>query len=78
MQIVYEYDYDDPEQQAVMFAVMDVMRGHAVKYETNRERRAAELAARMIHEIEKDSRRTFLRLVYSVEPSTGEAKADLA
>ena len=77
MEITYSYDYDDQHQRAVMFAVMDVMRYHAVAYDTELERKAADLAAEVIHKIESRPSQAYSRLIFSIEPSTGEARADL-
>ena len=78
MEIIYSYDYDDERQRAVMFAVMDVMRHHAVTYDSELEQKAADVAAEIIHKIESRPTRTYLRLVFSFEPSTGEVRADLS
>jgi hypothetical protein len=77
MELVYSYDFDDADQRAVMFAVMDVMRGIGGSYDTEAEHNAAELAASVLHRIEADPRQTYQRLVYSIDPSSGEALADL-
>lgn len=77
MEITYNYDYDDKQQRAVMSAVMDVMRYHAVAYETDLEKRAADLAAQITHKNESQPTRTYSSLVFSIEPSTGEARASL-